>query len=133
MGDKARARRFMARAGVAVLPGTERPLDDAAEVAEVAAAIGYPVMVKAVAGGGGRGLRLVRRPGELAAAVAAARREAAAVPGDARGFLERYLEGARHVEGQVLGDRHGRLIALGERGCPRQRSHQKLALEAPAA
>src|SRR5437763_5110016 len=72
MGDKARARRFMARAGVRVLPGTERPLDDAAEVAELAAAIGYPVMVKAVAAGGGRGLRLVRRPGELAAAVAAA-------------------------------------------------------------
>src|SRR5438552_6437898 len=98
MGDKARARRFMARAGVRVLPGTERPLDDAAEVAEVAAAIGYPVMVKAVAGGGGRGLRLVRRPGELAAAVAAARREAAAAAGDARVFLERYLEDARHVE-----------------------------------
>src|SRR5213083_899758 len=113
MGDKARARRFMARAGVPVLPGTERPLDDAAEVAEVAAAIGYPVMVKAVAGGGGRGLRLVRRPGELAAAVAAARREAAATAGDARVFLERYLEDARHVEVQVLGDRHGRLVTLG--------------------
>ena len=132
MGDKARARRFMARAGVRVLPGTERPLDDAAEVAELAAAIGYPVMVKAVAGGGGRGLRLVRRPGELAAAVAAARREAAAVAGDARVFLERYLEDARHVEVQVLGDRHGRLITLGERDCSVQRRHQKLLEEAPA-
>src|SRR6059058_6167233 len=131
MGDKARARRFMARAGVRVLPGTERPLDDAAEVAEVAAAIGYPVMVKAVAGGGGRGLRLVRRPGELAAAVAAARREAAAAAGDARVFLERYLEDARHVEVQLLGDRHGRLVSLGERDCSVQRWHQKL-LEAPA-
>jgi len=115
MGDKARARRFMARAGVRVLPGTERPLDDAAEVAELAAAIGYPVMVKAVAAGGGRGLRLVRRPGELAAAVAAARREAAAAAGDARVFLERYLEDARHIEVQVL-----------------QRRHQKLLEEAPA-
>ena len=132
MGDKARARRFMARAGVRVLPGTERPLDDAAEVAELAAAIGYPVMVKAVAAGGGRGLRLVRRPGELAAAVAAARREAAAAAGDARVFLERYLEDARHVEVQVLGDRHGRLIALGERDCSVQRRHQKLLEEAPA-
>src|SRR5437870_5183957 len=122
MGDKARARRFMARAGVRVLPGTERPLDDAAEVAEVAAAIGYPVMVKAVAGGGGRGLRLVRRPGELAAAVAAARREAAAAAGDARVFLERYLEDARHVEVQLLGDRHGRLVALGE-PAPAARGH----------
>jgi len=122
----------MARAGVRVLPGTERPLDDAAEVAELAAAIGYPVMVKAVAGGGGRGLRLVRRPGELAAAVAAARREEAAVAGDARVFLERYLEDARHVEVQVLGDRHGRLVTLGERDCSVQRRHQKLLEEAPA-
>src|SRR5947208_8741510 len=77
MGDKVRARRFMARAGVAVLPGTERPLDDAAEIAEVAAAIGYPVMVKAVAGGGGRGLRLVERPADPAGPVVQPRRAAA--------------------------------------------------------
>ena len=132
MGDKARARRFMARAGVTVLPGTERALDAAAEIAEVAAAIGYPVMVKAVAAGGGRGLRLVRRPGALATAVAAARREAAAAVGDARVFLERYLEDARHIEVQVLGDRHGRLLALCERDCSVQRRHQKLLEEAPA-
>jgi acetyl-CoA carboxylase biotin carboxylase subunit len=132
MGDKARARRFMARAGVPVLPGTERPLDDAAEIAEVAAAIGYPVMVKAVAGGGGRGLRRVERPGDLAGAVALARREARAAFGDARVFVERCVEDARHVEVQVLGDSQGRVMALGERDCSIQRHHQKLVEEAPA-
>jgi acetyl-CoA carboxylase biotin carboxylase subunit len=132
MGDKARARRFMARAGVPVLPGTERALDHASEIAEVAAAIGYPVIVKAVAGGGGRGLRIVSRPGDLAAAVALARREALAAFGDARVLVERFAERARHVEVQVIGDRHGRLVALGERDCSVQRRHQKLIEEAPA-
>jgi acetyl-CoA carboxylase biotin carboxylase subunit len=132
MGDKARARRFMARAGVPVLPGTDGPLEDPAELAEVAATIGYPVMVKATAGGGGRGLKLVRHPGELPGAVALARREALAAFGDGRILLERYVEQARHVEVQVLGDRHGRLLALGERDCSVQRRHQKLVEEAPA-
>src|SRR5438132_1113433 len=111
MGDKARARRFMARAGVRVLPGTERPLDDAAEVAEVAAAIGYPVMVKAVAGGGGRGLRLVRRPGELAAAVAAARRDERPPPGGAHGDRG----GDRHRPGGGEPARGGRRAARARR------------------
>jgi len=132
MGDKARARRFMARAGVPILPGTERALDHVTEIAEVAAAIGYPVIVKAVAGGGGRGLRIVHRPADLADAVALARREALAAFGDARVLVERYAERARHVEVQVLGDRHGRLVALGERDCSVQRRHQKLVEETPA-
>ena len=132
MGDKARARRFMARAGIPVLPGTERALDHATEIAEVAAAIGYPVIVKAVAGGGGRGLRIVHRPGDLAGAVALARREALAAFGDARVLVERFAERARHVEVQVIGDRHGRLVALGERDCSVQRRYQKLIEETPA-
>ncbi|HJQ84417.1 MAG TPA: biotin carboxylase N-terminal domain-containing protein [Candidatus Binatia bacterium] len=132
MGDKARARRFMARAGLSVLPGTERAVDDRSELGEMAAAIGYPVVVKAVAGGGGRGLRVVERPADLPAAVALARREAMTAFGDARVFLERWMGDARHVEVQVLGDRHGRVAVLGERDCSVQRRHQKLLEEAPA-
>jgi acetyl-CoA carboxylase, biotin carboxylase subunit len=132
MGDKVRARRFMARAGVPVLPGTDRPLTDAAEIAEVAAAIGYPVMVKAVSGGGGRGLRIARRPADLPGAVALARREAMAAAGDPRVFLERYAEGVRHVEVQLVGDAQGHVVALPERDCSVQRRHQKLLEESPA-
>ncbi len=130
MGDKVRARRFMARAGLSVLAGTERPVDDS-ELAE-AAAIGYPLAVKAVAGGGGRGLRVVERPADLPAAVGRARREAMTAFGDARVFLERWLTDARHVEVQVLGDRHGRVATLGDRDCSVQRRHQKLLEETPA-
>jgi acetyl-CoA carboxylase, biotin carboxylase subunit len=132
MGDKVRARRFMARAGLPVLPGTERAFDDGAGLAEAAAAIGYPVAVKAVAGGGGRGLRVVERPADLAGAVALARREGMTAFGDARVFLEHWMTDARHVEVQVVGDRHGRLAVLGDRDCSVQRRHQKLVEEAPA-
>ena len=132
MGDKVRARRFMARAGVPVLRGTERPLEDGADPGEHAAAIGYPLVVKAVAGGGGRGLRVVERAADLAHAVALARREAMTAFGEARVFLEHWVSDARHVEVQVLGDRHGSVAVLGERDCSIQRRNQKLVEEAPA-
>jgi acetyl-CoA carboxylase biotin carboxylase subunit len=132
MGDKLRARRLMARAGLPVLPGGDRVLEEPAAAAAAAAAVGYPVVVKAVAGGGGRGLRVVRRAAELPAAVALARREAVVAFGDGRLLVERFLEDARHVEVQVLGDGHGGLVVLGERECSVQRRHAKLLEEAPA-
>src|SRR5699024_1209562 len=95
-------------------------------------AIGYPILVKAAAGGGGKGMRVVASPDELAEAVAAARREAAASFGDERVFLERYVARARHVEIQVLGDAHGALVHLGERECSIQRRHQKVVEESPS-
>ena len=132
MGDKARARRFMARAGVRVLPGTERPLDDAAEVAEVAAAIGYPVMVKAVAGGGGRGMRVAWDEKQLRAGLGIAKAEAGAAFGNDGVYLEKFISKPRHIEFQLFGDAHGNLIHLGERECSVQRNHQKLIEEAPS-
>ena len=132
MGDKTAARSRMIGAGVPVVPGTERALDCASEAAEAADEIGYPVLLKAVAGGGGKGMRTVESPDDLAAAFEGARREAAQAFGDGRVYLERYLERPRHVEIQVLGDAHGRLIHLGERECSIQRRHQKLIEEAPS-
>src|SRR6202008_4069110 len=95
--------------------------------------IGYPLLVKAAAGGGGRGMRIVRAPGELEDAVAAARREAASGVGDETVFFERYLERPRHVEIQLLADAHGTVVALGERECSIQRRHQKVLEESPSA
>ena len=132
MGDKARARRSMAAAGVPVLPGYDDA--DQSDAAFVAAAqgIGFPVMVKAAAGGGGRGMRLVRTATDLPAALAGARSEAHNAFGDANLILERGLIAPRHIEVQVFGDTHGRLLHLGERDCSIQRRHQKIVEEAPA-
>ncbi len=124
MGDKIAAKKAAEAAGVPILPSTEDPAE--------AASVGYPLLVKAAAGGGGKGMRLVEGPDELDEAIAAARREAAGAFGDDRVFLERYVRRSRHIEIQVLGDRHGRVIHLGERECSIQRRHQKIVEEAPS-
>jgi acetyl-CoA carboxylase biotin carboxylase subunit len=131
MGDKVLARRSMQQAGVPVVPGATERLDDG-EVLAAARRLGFPVLVKATGGGGGRGMRAVRGEGELAAALARARSEAGASFGDDGVYVERLIEGARHVEVQVLADAHGRALHLFERDCSAQRRHQKLLEEAPA-
>jgi len=131
MGDKLAARATVARAGVPVVPGSEVVAGDAAEAARRAREIGYPVLVKAAAGGGGKGMRTVASEPELLDALAAAAREAEAAFADGRVYLERLLVRPRHVEVQVLGDRHGALVHLGERECSVQRRHQKIVEEAP--
>ncbi len=132
MCDKARARALMAAAGLPVPAGVERPLQGLAEAAERAAAVGYPVILKAAAGGGGRGMAVVRRPERLAAALVEVQKVARTVFLDDRVYLERYVEGARHVEVQVLGDTHGTVVHLGERDCSIQRRQQKLLEESPS-
>jgi acetyl-CoA carboxylase biotin carboxylase subunit len=132
MGSKTAARRLVQAAGVPVVPGTTTPLADAAEAARVAESFGYPVLLKAAAGGGGKGMRVVHAPGEIAAALDAARREAANAFGDDAVYLEKYVSGPRHVEIQVLADAHGTVISLGERECSIQRRHQKMIEEAPS-
>jgi len=132
MGDKIAARRVAVQMKVPVVPGTERPLGDDAEAARIASEVGYPVMVKAAMGGGGKGMRLVRTPGELPGALRAARSEASAAFGDAAVYIERYVEEPRHIEVQVLGDGHGHVVHLGERECSIQRRHQKLIEESPS-
>lgn len=132
MSDKAAARKAMREAGVPVLPGVDEPLASAAGAARVASDIGYPVLLKAVAGGGGRGMRVVHHSSELESAFSVASSEAAAAFGDGRMYMEKYLERARHIEVQIIGDAHGRVIHLGERDCSVQRRHQKLIEEAPA-
>jgi 3-methylcrotonyl-CoA carboxylase alpha subunit len=132
MGDKGKARALMAKAGVPVLPGYQ-DADQALRTLEAAAdAIGYPVLVKAAGGGGGRGMRVVGRPGALPEAVTSAKREAAAAFGDDRVILERYLPKARHVEVQIFADSTGRVVHLLDRDCSIQRRHQKILEEAPA-
>ncbi|MPZ87404.1 MAG: ATP-grasp domain-containing protein [Nitriliruptorales bacterium] len=132
MGDKIDAKRLAESAGVPVVPGVHEPgLDDAALIGG-ADRVGFPLMVKAAAGGGGKGMRVVTDPGGLPDALAAARREAQAAFGDDALLLERLIEVPRHVEIQVLADAHGRCIALGERECSLQRRHQKVIEEAPS-
>ncbi len=131
LGDKAAARQFATANGVPVVPGYDGPDDDAA-LAEAANHIGYPLMVKARAGGGGRGMREVHDPAALPDALAGARREAEASFGDPGLLLERLVRGARHVEVQVLADAHGNAVHLGERDCSVQRRRQKLVEEAPS-
>ncbi len=133
MGDKTEARRRMREAGVPVIPGTEAAAADEEEALRAAREIGFPVMLKAAAGGGGKGMRVVREPGELGSALASARSEAGQAFGDDRVYLERFLDRPRHVEIQVLADEHGRTVHLGERECSIQRRHQKLVEEAPSA
>ncbi|MEU6173153.1 acetyl-CoA carboxylase biotin carboxylase subunit [Streptantibioticus parmotrematis] len=132
LGDKAACRALMADAGLPVLPGSTGALTSAAEAKDVARRTGYPVILKAVAGGGGRGMAVVRDPADLVAAYRATRAQAFAVFADDRLYLERYVEQARHVEVQVLCDRHGGAVHLGERDCSVQRRHQKLIEESPA-
>ena len=132
MGDKAEAKRLAARAGVPVLPGCDDTTLSDAALAQAAAGIGFPLMIKAAAGGGGRGLRRVDRATAFPAALAQARSEATHAFGDGRVLLERALEGARHVEVQVFADRHGACVHLGERDCSVQRRHQKLIEESPS-
>ena len=132
MGDKARARQLMQAAGVPCIPGYDGDDQSDATLRQQAAAIGYPVMVKATAGGGGRGMRLVHTPDTLDAALASARSEARAAFGSATLLLERAVSQPRHVEIQVFGDAHGHVVHLGERDCSVQRRHQKLIEEAPS-
>ncbi len=131
MGDKTEARRRMREAGVPIVPGDSAPVDDPAVARKAAAAIGYPVMVKAAAGGGGKGMRIVRDPNVLPAALEAAASEALKSFGDASVYLEKFIERPRHIEIQVLADA-GRTVHLGERECSIQRRHQKLVEEAPS-
>src|SRR5579871_3197071 len=132
MGDKARARRVMKKAGVPILPGSDGPLENEEKALKVAKEIGYPVIVKATAGGGGRGMRVVRAPGELSHAVKTAQREAEAAFGVPDVYIEKYVESPRHIEFQILGDHHGSVVHLGERECSIQRRHQKLIEESPS-
>ncbi|HKZ06093.1 MAG TPA: acetyl-CoA carboxylase biotin carboxylase subunit [Methylomirabilota bacterium] len=132
MGDKIAARRTARRLGVPVVPGVESPVTDDAEAARVAGDVGYPVMIKAAMGGGGKGMRLVRAAGELAGALRAARSEAGGAFGDSSVYIERYVEEPRHVEIQILADTHGTVVHLGERECSIQRRHQKLVEESPS-
>ena len=132
MGDKMAARRLAVQLKVPVVPGGERPLGDDAEAVRVAAEVGYPIMIKAALGGGGKGMRLVRAPAELTGALRAARSEAGAAFGDASVYIERYVEEPRHIEIQVLADGHGGVVHLGERECSIQRRHQKLIEESPS-
>jgi acetyl-CoA carboxylase, biotin carboxylase subunit len=132
LGDKALARAIMADAGLPVLPGSRTPLDNAADAKECADQTGYPVMIKAVSGGGGRGMRVVHAPRDFLRTYKEARAVAQATFGDGRVYVERFLEAARHVEVQVLCDRQGTGIHLGERDCTVQRRQQKLIEESPA-
>jgi len=132
MGDKSRARRAMKKAGVPVLPGSDGPVQGEDQALKIAKELGYPVIIKAVAGGGGRGLRVVRAADELPKSLKTATREAEAAFGVGDVYLEKYVESPRHIEVQVLGDHHGNVIHLGERECSIQRRHQKLIEEAPS-
>ncbi len=132
MGDKTEARAEALRCGLPVLPGSEGPVGDLAEARALAETIGYPLLVKAAHGGGGRGMRLVHDRADLEQALSDAARESALAFGRTEVFLERFLERPRHVEVQILADHHGNVIHLGERDCTVQRRHQKLMEEAPA-
>jgi acetyl-CoA carboxylase biotin carboxylase subunit len=130
-GDKSAARRLMADAGLPVLPGSREPLATAGEAVDLVERIGLPVIIKAVAGGGGRGMRVVTEPGDVVGAFRALSGEAQAIFGDSRLYLERYLPSARHVEVQIACDTHGNAVHLGTRDCSVQRRHQKLIEEGP--
>ncbi len=132
MGDKVEARRAMKAAGLPILPGSPDPLKSEEEAITLAREIGYPVIIKAAAGGGGRGMRIVRAEEELGHAVQTASNEAAAAFKNGDVYIEKYIENPRHIEIQVLADEHGHCIHLGERDCSIQRRHQKLIEEAPS-
>ncbi len=132
MGDKLSARRRARRAGVPIVPGTDKSETDDAVIAKKAAEIGYPLLVKPSAGGGGKGMTLVEKPASLAAALEEARHLAQAAFGDSRVYLEKFLERPRHIEFQVFGDRQGNVLNLFERECSVQRRHQKIVEETPS-
>ncbi len=132
MGEKDRARREIASAGLPIVPGSDGAVDNEAAAVKAAKKIGYPVIIKAVAGGGGRGMRVVRKQPELANAFETARNEAQQAFGTPDVYLEKFIERPRHIEFQVLGDKHGKVIHLGERECSIQRRHQKLIEESPS-
>ena len=132
LGDKIQAREAALKFGVPIVPGKSDAVDSPDDALAIAAKTGYPLLIKAAGGGGGRGMRIVREQGQLADALKRASSEARAAFNDPRVFIEKYIERARHVEIQVLGDGHGRAISLGERECSVQRRHQKLIEESPA-
>jgi pyruvate carboxylase len=132
LGDKTAARRLAQKAGVRVVPGTEQPVTNPKQAAKVAEEIGFPLIVKAAFGGGGRGMRVVDKPADFAGRLEEARREAAAAFGNDAVFIERFVRRARHIEVQILGDRHGNILHLYERDCSVQRRHQKVVEVAPA-
>jgi acetyl-CoA carboxylase biotin carboxylase subunit len=132
MGSKTRARQAMERAGVPFVPGTSRGLESIEEAEEVAARIGYPVMLKAAAGGGGKGMRLVHTPDQLKSSLEAARSEAERSFGDSEVYIEKAIVNPRHIEMQILADEYGSTLYLGERECSLQRRHQKVLEEAPS-
>jgi propionyl-CoA carboxylase alpha chain len=133
MGDKIQSKRFAAAAGVSIVPGHIGEVADVADAMRIAEEIGYPVMIKASAGGGGKGIRIARRPLDVAEGFPAVRAEAAGAFGDDRIFIEKFIESPRHIEIQVLGDRHGHVVHLFERECSIQRRNQKVIEEAPSA
>jgi len=132
MGNKVEARTIAREAGVPIVPGTEGGITDPSEAIRFGERVGYPIMVKASMGGGGRGLRVVRTAEDLLAHMESARREALSAFGDGEVFLEKYIEGPHHIEFQILADKHGHIIHLGERDCSIQRRHQKLIEIAPS-
>ena len=132
MGDKSSARAAMAAVGVPIVPGTPGPVEDVDEALGYARTIGFPVIIKAAAGGGGKGMRVAKDPDDFARSFQLARSEALSAFGNGDVYVEKYLERPRHVEFQILGDRHGNVIHLGERDCSVQRRHQKLIEEAPS-
>ncbi|MCY7346088.1 MAG: acetyl-CoA carboxylase biotin carboxylase subunit [Pyrinomonadaceae bacterium] len=132
MGDKVEARRTMKAAGVPILPGSPEPIENADEAIAIAREIGFPVIIKAAAGGGGRGMRIVRQAEDLATNLELAQTEALAAFKNGSVYIEKYIERPRHIEIQVLADEHGNVIHLGERECSIQRRHQKLLEEAPS-
>jgi len=132
IGSKTAARQLVTKANVPIVPGTTDPLNDANEAKAIAEKYGYPVLLKAAAGGGGKGMRVVRAPAEMQASLDTARREAKNAFGDDAVYVEKYIEGPRHVEIQVIGDQHGTMLSLNERECSVQRRHQKMIEEAPS-
>src|SRR5256885_5177262 len=132
MGDKAKAREMAKKSGVPILPGSEGPVKTFTDALDIARVIGFPVILKAAAGGGGRGMRICSAEGDLQGAFDTARSEADRAFGSADVYVEKYLEHPRHIEIQVFGDHHGRIAALGERDCSIQRRHQKLIEESPS-
>ncbi len=132
MGDKAMAKKTMAKAGVPVIPGSDGTINDKREALRIAEEIGYPIIIKAAAGGGGRGMRIVRRRQDFENAYMTARSEAEAAFGNPAVYIEKYFENPRHIELQILGDSYGTVVCLGERECSIQRKHQKLVEESPS-